>query len=193
MLRPTSRFTPHRGFLPVVNLLHPCNPASHLSLPFSLSGALPHMVCSPWLIHYTCLTPLCTTPILRGTPHCRCCLCFDPVCALPHVVGKYHFRVHSNGMKSIPDFIHIFPAVLKLYHAGRQAETPAHKVFFAYTRVWRTPEKGKYVWIEHLFETCRLGSRGRKEHLQHLCLDFFFWKIWSFFTFYYYKLHVGSR
>jgi hypothetical protein len=37
-------------------------------------------------------------------------------------IEKYDFRVDSNGITSIPNFIQICPAVLELNHADRQTD-----------------------------------------------------------------------
>jgi hypothetical protein len=40
--------------------------------------------------------------------------------ALPHLVAEYHFKLHCNGIKPVPNIIQIRPAVLELNRADRQ-------------------------------------------------------------------------
>jgi hypothetical protein len=111
---PSSGFAPH-DFLPAVDPLNPCHRAVHHSgsppgHPTPHGSLLPdveplHPVHSN--SHHT------RTP---GAPHRR------RFCAPPHPVGGYHFRVHFNGIKSIPNFIQIRPAVLEMNHADRQTD-----------------------------------------------------------------------
>jgi hypothetical protein len=56
-----------------------------------------------------------------------------------YVIEKYHFRIVSNGMKSIPKFIQIRPAFLESNHTERRTYKPAHKVFSAHGSAGRTP------------------------------------------------------
>jgi hypothetical protein len=90
----------------------------------SLFVVPPHIgVCCQQWIRYTRVTPHRISPGPPGEHHRRRSLGFRATKgALPHPVSENHFRIHSNGIYSIPNFIQIHPAVLELNHADRQAE-----------------------------------------------------------------------
>jgi hypothetical protein len=82
---------------------------------------------------YTCissLTPGSLHPIPHGDPQGTTPLSLfsaPPIKGtLHHPVGKQYFRVNPNGIKPIPNFIQLHPAVLKLNYADRQHQPYMH-------------------------------------------------------------------
>jgi hypothetical protein len=121
-LCPIHWLLPTQDFLPAVDPPHSSHPMVHNGSP----GA-PHCPCCLWLCPKCGLAPLVVVLLPQATlppyfaNHCRRSFRHHPTKkASPHTVAKYHFRLYLNGIKSIPNFIQICPAVLKLNHADRQ-------------------------------------------------------------------------
>jgi hypothetical protein len=101
-----------------------CWGISPTNRPLPHPAGSPHTgVCSQRWILYTRVTPRHTTPCPSGAPHRRrCWWLLLTKRALLHSAGEYDFRVYSNDIKSIPNFIQIHPSALELNHADGQTD-----------------------------------------------------------------------